>query len=97
MIDLTNNSFSYDGYRGNKRNDSESIQYGVKLNNDDILTCEFDMNKGNLIYYVNGKSYGIAFDNIKKSIKNGEYCFGVSLLDESDCVQIVPTTTESII
>ena len=76
-------SFAYDGCRKVKWN-KERKEYGKIWDIGDVVGVCLDMDKGTLEFYLNGKSLGIAFNNIPKgenialfpaiSLSRGESC-----------------------
>ncbi|XP_058802185.1 E3 ubiquitin-protein ligase RNF123-like isoform X2 [Phymastichus coffea] len=57
------NSYAYDGNRVRKWNVS-THKYGESWLTGDIIGCTIDMDEGTLCFYRNGKSLGVAFENI---------------------------------
>ena len=66
--------------------DNEIIgkQYAKSFKNNDIVKCEINLDNKRMIYYINEKSYGIAFDNLKGSVKPA-----ISLYSVGSSVQLL--------
>lgn len=60
------NSFSYNLFTGNTWHKQLENWYGEELVNGDKITMEVDMDNQTLSYKVNGKDYGVAFDEVPK-------------------------------
>lgn len=72
----SNDSYAYDGKRVKKWNHS-FLNYGQPWAVGDIIGCCFDVDKGEISYYRNGISMGVAFKGIK--IGENAYFPAVSL------------------
>ncbi|KAB7500764.1 E3 ubiquitin-protein ligase, partial [Armadillidium nasatum] len=59
----TRSSYAYDGNRQRKWNSSTS-KYGELWSIGDVISSTIDLEKGEIAYYRNGRSMGIAFKNI---------------------------------
>uniref|UniRef100_A0A1I8HT26 B30.2/SPRY domain-containing protein n=1 Tax=Macrostomum lignano TaxID=282301 RepID=A0A1I8HT26_9PLAT len=60
----TPNSFSYDGSRVRKWN-AKFGTYGEPWLPHDVITCCIDCDEGVVSFYRNGRSLGVAFDNVR--------------------------------
>lgn len=63
----TENSFAFDGKRIKKWNKG-AIDYGEDWNVGDVIGCCIDLDVGEVSYYRNGVSLGVAFDNVKTGV-----------------------------
>eukprot|EP01084_Bolivina_argentea_P251843 422545_1 len=64
------NSWGYIGGTGGKiYQDGKSIKYGEKYGVNDRIKAEIDFNKHTIEFFKNGKSQGIAFDNLKTAVR----------------------------
>ncbi|KAL5255108.1 hypothetical protein ACHWQZ_G014520 [Mnemiopsis leidyi] len=73
----TENSFAFDGKRIKKWNKG-AIDYGEEWNVGDVIGCCIDLDIGEVSYYRNGVSLGVAFSNVKTGT-NYAYFPAVSL------------------
>eukprot|EP00116_Pleurobrachia_bachei_P005423 sb/3465685/ len=60
----TPNSFAFDGKRTKKWNKGQT-DYGEEWNVGDVIGCCIDLDVGEISYYRNGTSLGVAFKNVK--------------------------------
>ena len=60
----TENSFAFDGKRIKKWNKG-AVDYGEEWNVGDVIGCCIDLDVGEVSYYRNGVSLGVAFTNVK--------------------------------
>ncbi|XP_031562489.1 E3 ubiquitin-protein ligase RNF123-like isoform X2 [Actinia tenebrosa] len=60
----TPDSFAYDGHRVRKWNMS-TAKYGEEWMAGDVIGCSLDLDEGKISYSRNGKSLGVAFDNVR--------------------------------
>eukprot|EP01084_Bolivina_argentea_P240738 404314_1 len=76
-------NYGFNIYNGRKVTNDKFANYGSKCGTNDIVTMEVDFNDGIIIFYINGKSQGTAFENIKRN-KLIHYKFAVTLQDPND-------------
>eukprot|EP00201_Polytomella_parva_P012003 CAMPEP_0175060358 /NCGR_PEP_ID=MMETSP0052_2-20121109/12966_1 /TAXON_ID=51329 ORGANISM="Polytomella parva, Strain SAG 63-3" /NCGR_SAMPLE_ID=MMETSP0052_2 /ASSEMBLY_ACC=CAM_ASM_000194 /LENGTH=854 /DNA_ID=CAMNT_0016326055 /DNA_START=57 /DNA_END=2617 /DNA_ORIENTATION=- len=81
-------TYAYDGGRLLKFNIAEE-PFGVRWSAGDIITCCLDLENATLSYFQNGKSLGIAYDNLPvigvRDEKSAAYCPGVSVGVNEKC------------
>ena len=73
-----------DGQKYNTRDYMRN--YAISLRPNDIVKCVIDIDKQTIEYYINGKSYGIAFKKIPKIT----YRFAVAIYSKNISIQILP-------
>ncbi len=76
-------SYSYDGYRKVTFHDGKNT-YGELWDSGDIIGCGIDLDKKQMEFFLNGKSLGIAFNNIPVG-ENIAYFPGISVSDGERC------------
>ena len=95
--DKTGNDYSYWAWKGEIL-DSKKVylwkKYGIKCRTNDTIDMELDMNKKQLIYYINGIYQGIAFKDIKYG-NNINYRFVITLYYKDSTVSIIKCTITS--
>jgi Kip1 ubiquitination-promoting complex protein 1 len=77
-------SYAYDGQRVKKWNVA-CDPYGQPWVAGDVIGCTLDMDRGEISFYRNGESLGVAFDNVKKYDKSSAYFPAVSLSHGERC------------
>lgn len=79
-------SYAFDGKRVTKWN-KEPKNYGQPWAIGDVIGCCIDLDKGEISFYRNGSSLGVAFDGIKVSGQGNGYGYypAVSLSDGERC------------
>jgi len=79
-------SWSYELRRGIKWYDNYPVSYGEPPsksgNVSNVLGCALDLDHGEMSFYLNGKSFGVAFSNI--DVKK-EFCPAISLTSGQQC------------
>lgn len=69
----------------NQDNGINCVTYGDKfITNGDTIKCVFNFDSKTIEYYLNGKSLGIAFNNLKGSVKPA-----VSMYRVPNCVELL--------
>ncbi|KAK8791921.1 hypothetical protein WA158_005298 [Blastocystis sp. Blastoise] len=59
-----NHSYSFDGVRGKKWNNSKDESYGQKWSVGDVIGCLIDIDNRQISFSLNGKTLGTCFENI---------------------------------
>ncbi|ETO16421.1 hypothetical protein RFI_20918, partial [Reticulomyxa filosa] len=78
------NSWGYIGGNGGKCYQvGKLVQYGVQYGGNDVIKCEVNLDKNTIEFFVNGKSQGVAFDNLVGPVKPA-----VSLCGKGSCLRI---------
>nr|CCA19205.1 conserved hypothetical protein [Albugo laibachii Nc14] len=71
-------SWAYDGCRVLKWTEGKDLDYGEQWEAGDIIGCMIDLWKGQISYTKNGKSLGVAFDNVNNSSSDERFFPAVS-------------------
>jgi len=78
------NSWGYIAGSGCKcHQNGKAVNYGVAYGSNDVVKCEVNFDNSTVEYYVNGKTQGVAFDNLSGPIKPA-----VSLCGRGACLRI---------
>ena len=74
-------------------NTNKKLQsYGVDCQNGDILEMILNLNQYTLRYKINGKDYGVAFEDIEKTKYRAAifmYVYGSSQASKVGCIQLM--------
>ncbi|KAJ2178373.1 hypothetical protein GGF45_002882, partial [Coemansia sp. RSA 551] len=65
-------SIAYDGHRQRKWfGTAEDTKYGEKWHAGDVVTAELDLDNGRVVFYLNGRSMGLAFGINEQGVMEG--------------------------
>ncbi|KAJ2123751.1 hypothetical protein IW147_002344 [Coemansia sp. RSA 720] len=65
-------SIAYDGHRQRKWfGTAEDTKYGEKWKTGDVVTAELDLDNGRVVFYLNGRSMGLAFGINEQGVMEG--------------------------
>ncbi|KAJ2820210.1 hypothetical protein IWW50_005146 [Coemansia erecta] len=65
-------SVAYDGYRQRKWfGTADDTMYGEKWHAGDVVTAELDLDNGRVVFYLNGRSMGLAFGINERGVMEG--------------------------
>ena len=81
--------YGYCGWNGNKLDSDHewSDSYGDSYTKGDTLTVQLDLINGKITFYKNGKSQGVAYENIQQDV-NTEYRLAISMGDRNSNIEM---------
>ncbi|ETO25100.1 hypothetical protein RFI_12039, partial [Reticulomyxa filosa] len=78
------NSWGYIGGTGGKCHQvGKTVDYGAQYGGNDVVKCEVNFDLSTVEFFLNGKSQGVAFNNLTGPVKPG-----VSLCGKGACLRI---------
>ncbi len=80
-------NYGYNVFNGYKISQNRFEKYCIQSKTNDIIDMELNMKNETLIYYINGESQNIAFENIKKG-KDISYQMAVSVQKHQDSLSL---------
>ena len=79
--------YGVNGYMGHKTSIGGTESYGEGFQGGDTMEIVLDMDKAEISFYKNGKSPGVAFENVKKDV-DLTYRLAVTLCKKNDSVTL---------
>ena len=82
------NNYGFNIYNGRKVSNNKFDNYGDRCGSNDVITMEVNFREATIIYFVNNRSQGTAFEHIEKD-KNIHYKLAITLQEPHDGCSLI--------
>jgi Kip1 ubiquitination-promoting complex protein 1 len=83
-------SWAYDGYRVQALSGTETPGYGVRWDAGDVIGVAADLEAGTATFYHNGRSLGVAYNDVRLAADNpDDYLYACLSLSKDQSCRVV--------